>query len=256
MNKGRPTWVDIDLGALRHNLEQIQGRIGPERQVIGVVKANAYGHGAVAVGRHLLDAGVHQLAVATVAEGLELRDAGLCAPILVFAGRYGDQASTLWQANLEPVVFTDDVLDTLAAHRPPGSHPLRVHLQIDSGMGRLGCSPARYEHLLSRVEDSPAFELAGLMTHLACADLSSRQDTDEQLRIFTSLTDAQAARGVRRHAANSAAIAAHPAAWFDAVRPGLALYGVEPISRICAILVRQCITGSKPNGRSAIGSTP
>ena len=225
-DKGRPTWVEIDHSALRHNLGCISRHIGSDVQTIGVIKANAYGHGAVEVARSLLAAGVQKLAVATVSEGLELRGASIEAPILVFAGRYDVAAAEVWSARLEPVVFDHSVLDSLEATRPQQAPPLSVHLHLDSGMGRLGCAPADFESLLQRMQQSPAFELVALMTHLACADAVRTDHTTQQLRVFDDLTSKWSA--YERHAANSSAVAGYPSSHYDWVRPGLALYGVEP----------------------------
>ena len=225
--RGRPTWVEIDHAALRHNLMCIGRRVGPDVRTIGVIKANAYGHGAIQVANSLLTAGVSKLAVATVAEGLELRRAGIDAPILVFAGRYQVAAGQVWEAGLEPVVFDHDVLDSLESARPDGALPLSVHVHLDSGMGRLGCAPGDFDSLLARIRASDAFELVALMTHLACADAASRDHTEQQLRVFDKWTKNW--EGYERHAANSSAVAAYPAAHYDWIRPGLALYGVEPV---------------------------
>jgi len=219
--------VEIDHQALRYNLACIKRKVGSDCSVIGVVKANAYGHGAVPMALSLLAAGVPKLAVATVAEGLELREGGVTAPILVFAGRYDTAGASVWRAQLEPVVFDRSVIDSLEASRPAGSSPLRVHLHLDSGMGRLGCAIDDFEPLLARIESSEAFELVAVMTHLACAEAEDRSHTESQIQVFDTLT--QRLGELDRHAANSAAIASHPGATFDWVRPGLALYGVEPV---------------------------
>ena len=222
----RPTWVEVDHAALRHNLKQIQRHVGPDVSVIGVVKANAYGHGALDVAQTLVGAGVAKLAVATVAEGLDLRAGGIEAPIMVFAGRYDVAASEVWSARLEPVVFDHSVLDSLEAERPDAAPKLAVHLHLDSGMGRLGCSPADFPALLQRIGASEAFELVALMTHFACADASDDAHFRSQLEVFERQT--QPLPQWDRHAANSAALAGHPGSHYDWVRPGLALYGVEP----------------------------
>jgi len=205
----------------------IDRRIGSDVRTIGVIKANAYGHGATEVANSLLAAGVSKLAVATVAEGLELRQADIDAPILVFAGRYQVAAAQVWEAGLEPVVFDHEVLDSLESARPDGALPLSIHVHLDSGMGRLGCAPDDFDSLLTRIQASDAFELVALMTHLACADAASADHTEQQLKVFDEWTKKWV--GYERHAANSSAVAGYPAAHYDWVRPGLALYGVEPI---------------------------
>jgi alanine racemase len=222
----RPTWLDINRGHLLHNLGLIRHSVGPERKIIGVVKANAYGHGAIDIARTLLEGGADKLAVATLAEALELRSAAIRAPILVFAGRYGDGAEALWRYDLEAVVFDVDVLESLRASRPVGSGRLKLHLHLETGMGRLGAAPEDARALMERIAGEQAFELVGIMTHLASANASDHHKTNAQITLFDQLCSQW---GLPRHAANSAAVAQHPSAYYEAVRPGLALYGVEPV---------------------------
>ena len=156
----RPTWVEVDHAALRHNLKQIQRHVGPDVSVIGVVKANAYGHGALDVAQTLVGAGVAKLAVATVAEGLDLRAGGIEAPIMVFAGRYEIAASEVWSARLEPVVFDHSVLDSLEAERPERRQAAVSTSTVGWGGWLLTSDfPAVAAHWLR------SLELVALMTH-------------------------------------------------------------------------------------------
>lgn len=219
-----PTVVEIHLPSLRHNLQEVTRRVGTAA-VLAVVKANAYGHGAVPVSRALLAAGAHQLGVATVEEGLELRDAGVTAPILVMGGVHDIPA--IQRFNLTPVLPSQDAVDTAARFANPRTGPLRVHLKVDTGMGRLGLAPDEALALL-RSGWPPNLHLEGVMSHLASADEPDGRATEQQLTRFRVFLEAIRAAGLTvppAHIANSAAILKYPSSHLDLVRPGLMLYG-------------------------------
>jgi alanine racemase len=225
----RPTRAVIDLDHLRHNLHVLR-QLEPSRPIWAVLKADAYGHGAKAVGRTLERAGVDGICVALVEEGVELREAGVKSPILVMGGYYGDAYAELVHHGLTVVLQDPGQLEVLAlAVRRFGHAPFPAHLKLDTGMGRLG----------AREQDWPRFALAltnhrevvfeGLMTHFACADSADEGTLSEPLRAFdraTALFQAEGHRPRVRHAANSAAH--FRGVNFDLARPGLALYGVTP----------------------------
>ena len=219
-----PTVAEISLPALRHNLQQVVQRIGTAA-ILAVVKADAYGHGAIPVSRTLLAAGAHQLGVATVEEGLALRGAGVTAPILVM-GDIGD-IPTIQRANLTPVLPSRDAVETAARLADPRTVPLCVHLKVDTGMSRLGLTP---DEALSMLKSGwpPTLQLEGVMSHLASADEPDDKPTEQQLARFRTFLDAIRSAGLKvptAHIANSAAILRFPASRFDLVRPGLMLYG-------------------------------
>jgi len=219
-----PTVVEIHLPSLRHNLQEVTRRVGTAA-VLAVVKANAYGHGAVPVSRALLAAGAHQLGVATVEEGLELRDAGMTAPILVMGGVH--DIPTLQRSALTPVLPSRDAVEAAARLAAPQPAPLRVHLKIDTGMGRLGLAPDEALALL-RSGWPPNLHLEGVMSHLASADEPDGRETEQQLARFRAFLDAIRSAGLpvpTAHIANSAAILKYPSSHLDLVRPGLMLYG-------------------------------
>ena len=224
-----PTVVEIHLPALRYNLLEVARRVGPAK-ILAVVKADAYGHGAIQVSRALLAAGAQRLGVASVQEGLALRAAGLTAPILVLGGLFPDEASALLEAELTPVLSSLEAvraLAPLAAQRPV---PLPVHVKVDTGMGRLGLSPDEARDLLTSGWPK-ALHLEGLMSHLACADQRDPTATEQQLTAFRALLDAVKSSGLTIpicHIAGSAGILRFPTSHFDMVRPGLMLYGYTP----------------------------
>jgi alanine racemase len=227
----RPTRADIDLAALRHNLHVLREQVGPGVRVMAVVKANAYGHGAVAVSRTLAGAGIDMLGVALVEEGLALREAGVATPILVMGLAPEDGVADALAADLTLTVdgaATAEPVDRAAAAR---AAPAAVHLKVDTGMNRLGVRAEAAGQAAAEVAALPHVNLAGAYTHLACADEPDDAVTPRQLAALTEALEAVRAAGARPplvHAANSAGLFARPGAHFGMVRSGLALYGVPP----------------------------
>jgi alanine racemase len=227
----RPTWAEVDLGAIRHNVGVVSDAVGPS-EVMAVVKADAYGHGAVPVARAALEAGATSLGVALVEEGVELREAGIDAPILVLSEPPADAAAEVVAHRLTPVLYTDAGVDLMAkAVADVGRGALAVHVKVDTGMHRVGVRPEAVVGLFERIADHPELAPAGLCTHFAVADEPERPETRRQLERFADVRRTVAAHGLpglRIHAANSAAAIGFPEARFDLVRVGIALYGIEP----------------------------
>jgi len=227
----RPTWAEIDLAALRRNLRAIRRRVGPRVKVMGVVKADAYGHGAVPVGRTLADAGIDMLGVAMVEEGAELRAAGVGPPILVMGLAPEDDLADALACGLTLTVdgaATARHIERAAAER---GTPAAVHLKIDTGMNRLGVRAEAAAKAAAEVAACPHLRLDGAYTHFACADRADDDVTAAQLAAFAEALEAVRAAGIEPplvHAANSAALLARPETHFGMVRSGLALYGVPP----------------------------
>ncbi len=221
---GRWAWAEIDLEAVAHNVEVLRAASAPAA-VWAVVKADGYGHGAVAVGRAALDAGAEGLCVALVSEGVALREAGIDAPILVLSEQPLDSAPTIVEHHLTQTVYTRKFLDALVAAEP--DH-LPVHLKIDTGMQRVGAHPHAVAALVASIQErSPAVELTGVFSHLAVADEPDNPFTATQLARFddalTHVPD-----GLLVHLANSAGALAHPEARRSFVRAGIAVYGISP----------------------------
>ncbi len=240
----RPTRAEINLGHLRHNLRVLERAVGrglrasspgvPE--IWGVLKADAYGHGAPAVARTLERAGISGICVALLEEGLELRAAGITLPILVMGGYYGPLHRGLEDAlegDLTPVLYHDDQIQALARLARDRGRVLPFHLKFDTGMARLGAAPSAAGDLLGLVAGTPGVAMTGLMSHLACADAPDPEPTEAQLRTFDGIVRAARARGLAPrhcHVANSAAAIGMPASRLDAVRAGIAVYGVSPFA--------------------------
>lgn len=229
----RPAWAEVDLVALADNVRAIRAVAGPAA-VCAVVKADGYGHGALAVSEAVLEAGATSLAVALVEEGLELRQGGIAAPVLLLSECPPGAAGDVVANSLTPTVYTAggiDALATAAAGRS-GSGPIGVHLKVDTGMHRVGVDVEQAGDLACRIDAHPSLRLDAVWTHFAAADDSSRQAfTNEQLRRFNAACRVIEAAGVPvplRHTANSAATLASRGAHFDLVRPGIVLYGYGP----------------------------
>jgi alanine racemase len=228
----RPTRAEVNLEALRHNLRVVRRHAGEGVRVWAVLKADAYGHGAPAVARTLERARVDGFCVALIEEGVELREAGIVAPILVMGGDYTSAHEEIVARELVPVLHDVGQVASFARLVRSGATPgpIDVHVKIDTGMHRLGITMRELPLLAARLVESPEVRVHGLMTHLACADSASDDETGEQTARFEEATASLARHGVRpvvRHAANSAALLRGNAR-FDAVRPGIALFGVSP----------------------------
>lgn len=242
----RPTRAEVNLGNLRFNLRVLERALepkaprpaqgdapassAPRAAIWGVLKADAYGHGAPAIARTLERAGIAGLCVALLEEAIELRSAGIQIPILVMGGYYGPRREGLEELvanDLVPVVYHAEQIAEIASL----GRPVSVHLKVDTGMGRLGAPPATLDAVLEAIAQSPTVRLEGLMTHLACADDDDLATTEDQLRRFAQIEARARAAGLApkiRHAANSAGLLRVAAARLDAVRPGIALFGVPP----------------------------
>ena len=228
---GRPTFCFIDHDALRWNLQQIRAKVGDNVKILSMVKANAYGHGAGAVAQTLADAGGDAFGVATLEEGVELRSAGIRAPILVLAGAYDDQLTKFLEHSLTPVVHDLTRLKHLDKALQNRGKTLGVHLKIDTGMGRLGLIAAECDTWIDTLKNLTALKIEGVFSHFSHAESVEGDYTRKQLTIFKTTVERLRTADIRPslvHFANSAATISLPAAYFDMVRPGIMLYGVYP----------------------------
>ncbi len=231
----RWAWVDVDLGAIHHNVEHLRSVVAPSA-LWAVVKAAGYGHGAVEVALAALEAGAEGLCVALVQEGVELRRAGIDAPILVLSEQPIDAADDIVRFRLMATVYTSAFIDALAAaarHRRVEGVP--VHLKVDTGMQRVGVHPDGVASVMARLEShTPTLRLVGVFTHLAVADVPDDPATRDQLaHLDAALASVLPGTGPGRtgllvHAANSAGALAHPGARRSFVRAGIAIYGISP----------------------------
>ncbi len=227
----RPTYAEIDLAAIRHNIGQIRAAVSPSTFIMAIVKANAYGHGAVKVGTAALSAGANGLGVAIPEEGAELRENGLKVPIFVVGLTLPEQASLLVDYNLVATVSTLETARALAEAARRQGRLAEVMLKVDTGMGRVGIRPEQAFNFVQKLLAIPGLELKGIFTHLATADAGDKTYANQQLDLFTSSLNKITSGGSALNwisAANSATILDLPHGYFNMVRPGIILYGLSP----------------------------
>lgn len=230
MAGGRWAWAEIDLDALDNNIRMLRERVAPAA-VWACVKADGYGHSARAVAAQSLRSGAAGLCVALTQEGVELRDAGIEAPILVLSEQPPEQSGDLVANRLTPTVYSAAAAGALAGVVPEGV-TCDVHVKVDTGMQRVGARPEDVVMLAAHIRDlTPRLNLAGVYTHLACADDVAAPANAMQLELFERVLGDLQAAGLRpplAHAANSAGALAHPTSRYDMVRAGIAIYGISP----------------------------
>jgi alanine racemase len=233
----RPVWAEVDLDAVRANAQWLAALVAPAR-LCAVVKAFGYGHGPVRVAEAALAGGASWLAVATVEEGVQLRQAGITEPVLLLSEPVPGAMADVIAWHLTPTLYSAEGMAAAArAVAGYGGDPLAVHIKVDTGMHRVGAAPGDVADLARLAVSSPGLELQGLMTHLAVADEPADAYTAEQLARFQAVIEQLAAEGIRAemlHAANSAAAIAFPESRLDLVRCGIALYGLAPALELAA----------------------
>lgn len=247
--------AEVSLSAIAYNLQTIR-KIVKNRSVIAVVKADAYGHGAVEVSKKLLKEGISYLAVAYTDEAKELRDSGINVPIIVLFDR--EDIKNFFDLNLIPVVSDSSTALSLSTEARKRNKTISVHIKIDTGMGRMGLHGNHIVKDVIRISEMPGIEIAGLLSHFSEADLSDRSYANQQLERFNAVREAITKKIKRKlfsHIANSAAVLTFENAHLDAVRPGLMLYGYSPISQytpIPPLIRRRTEGGHKPNSSQVI----
>jgi alanine racemase len=248
MNDTPLIWAEIDLGAIAHNVRELRRLTRPQARVMAVVKANGYGHGALEVARTALASGAEWLGVARLAEGIHLRKNGLDAPILVFGPTLPADAGLLVDFDLRQSITSLDAARACSAAACAQGRRIKAHLKLDTGMGRLGLVPAALSgsslpdaagagliREATAIATLPGIEAEGVFTHFAAADSADLSSAKRQLEIFCDVLERLRSAGLEfpvRHAANSAGVIALPDAHLDLVRPGIAVYGLNPSDAI------------------------
>lgn len=228
------TWAEISLDALTHNYRALRGMLAPNCRFLGVVKANAYGHGAVPVARRLTELGCEMLAVACIDEGEQLRQAGIDAPILVLGPTPAQFAGRVVELGLTQTVFTRALAEALSRAAVEQGRTARVHIKLDTGMSRVGILAHEPDEAARQAKDLyglPGLEYEGIFTHFANADGDEAYTMLQLTRFLDTLERLEADYGISfaiRHCAASAAMLKYPCAHLDMVRPGIALYGHYP----------------------------
>ncbi len=231
----RATKAIIHLDNLKHNITQIKQTLAPETKICLPVKADAYGHGAVRTAIAAIRAGVSYLAVASVQEGIELREAGIVAPIISLSLPILEEIDSIIDYKLEPLVIDEEFINELNRVADVQKKTVAVHLKVDTGMSRIGCRPSEAVKLATQIVRAKHLRLQGVATHFAVADSDSESDrafTKGQLERFSDAVEAIRQTGIHIplvHAANSGAVQLLPEARFDMVRPGLLAYGYLPV---------------------------
>lgn len=241
-------WAEIDLNAIANNVRELRRRTRPQAKLMAVVKANGYGHGAAAVARTALENSAEWLGVARLAEAVELREEGLDAPVLVFGYTPPEDAARLIDYDLRQSVYSVEAARAYSGAAEARGRKIRVHLKVDTGMGRLGMVPAApggpnpgqavsegFMREVTAVARLPGLHAEGIFTHFAASDSADLSSARRQLALFNEVLSALRSRGMEfevRHAANSAAVITLPESHLDLVRPGISLYGLRPSAEV------------------------
>jgi alanine racemase len=231
----RPVWAEIDLDAIRHNLAEIRCLIGDMVDIMAVVKAEAYGHGAVEIARTVMDNGASWLGVSLPEEGIALRRAGIKAPILVFEPLQSGQAGFFLEYDLTATVCIPEMVGSLSSEALKLGKTARVHVKVDTGMGRVGVKVDQAPGFIREIKELPGIDVNGVYSHLATADELDKSYAQGQIKRFAGLVDALKAANLlppKIHLANSAAVIDLPESYFNMVRPGIMLYGLYPSSQV------------------------
>jgi len=245
----RPTWAEIDLQVIKENIRAIRRRVGRNVKLIPAVKANAYGHGAVPVSRACLEGGADMLGVACVDEAAELRRAGVSAPLIVLGCCELGAAEEI--VRLEAIATCCDLrfAKALSEAAKKLGKTATVHIKIDTGMGRIGIRPDETVDFVRAILALGNLNVDGVFTHFPSADEQDRSFTENQIAVFKRTVDSICLECLLErakicvHASNSAAILAYPQADFDAVRPGIMIYGIYPSKSLPrTISIKECLT--------------
>lgn len=231
-------WVEIDLAALAHNVRQVKSLLSPKTALMAVVKADAYGHGAIAVAQTVLQSGASLLGVATVPEGIELREAGIKAPILILGATYTpEQIKAIARWLLQPTLcnFKQALVFSETLEAIPQCQPVPVHLKLDTGMSRLGPPWQQAAEFVQLVQRLPKLQIASIYSHLATAESIDQTVMRQQQTRFESAIASIKSTGLplpHLHLANSAATLTDPTLHYNMVRVGLAIYGLYPATHL------------------------
>lgn len=231
------TWAEVDLDRLARNLAFVRSVTEPETEIMLVVKADAYGHGAVPVSWHLLPHGVAALGVGDSTEALELRDAGITAPIVVLGAVVAGELDDVVRGDIQITVHSGDRIRALRRQLERNGPRVRVHLKVDTGMGRLGCRPERVLGIAREIQRSRRIQLEGVSTHLASAGSEGEKQTQLQLRRFKRVLSALDREGLLprwQHIHSSTGVMRRLPGAFNLVRPGIAVYGTDPSGEMAA----------------------
>jgi len=236
-------WAEINLKAIAHNVKELRRITKPEARFMAAVKANAYGHGLIEVAKTVLQNGADELGVARIEEGIQLREDGIDAPVLILGHTPSSMYTHLIEFDLRPTVFSLKTAEALSEAAASINKKIKIHLKVDTGMGRLGLLPealapgknAAVIKDMVCISKLPGIEVEGIYTHFATADFSDKAYAKKQFEIFTGVLDQLRHSGVEvplKHAANSAAVIDMQETHLDMVRPGISVYGLYPSDEV------------------------
>lgn len=231
----RPVWAEVDLDCIEHNIREIK-KVVRDKKIIAVVKADAYGHGAVDIAPILIKEGADKLAVAVITEALELRKNDIQAPVLILGYTPINLAKDLLKYNIEQTVYTLEYAESLSSIAKEMGAALDIHIAVDTGMGRIGFIPDEKSiEEIVKISNIDNLNIKGIFTHFATADENDKEYTNLQMNKFKEFCEKLENLGVDlgdKHLSNSAAILDMEVAYFDAVRPGIILYGYYPSNEV------------------------
>jgi alanine racemase len=230
-----PTWIEIDLDAIAQNVKNITQLIGEKKELMAVVKGNAYGHDILEVSSVVLNNGATRLAVARLEEGIFLRKAGITVPILILGLTLKQQAELLVSYNITPTVCEYEMIKKLSESAIKEDKVIKVHLKVDTGMGRIGIFPHDILRFIKRIRDLKNVEIEGIFTHFSVADEKDKTYTEEQFRRFMEVLTVLEEEEIKipiKHVGNSATLLDLPHMWLDLVRPGISIYGLYPSTEV------------------------
>ena len=225
------TWAEIDLGALVHNFKEVKKKVGPDVGVMAIVKAQGYGHGMVQVSRPLEKEGVNYFGVTSPSEAFSLRKEGIKSSILILGPTMLEEIEKIIKKDITQTICTKEMALVLQGECKKLKKRFKVHIEVDTGMGRTGVPYQRALKLVKEVAKIPELEVEGIFTHFSTADEENKSFTKEQIKRFKEVLEKLEGEGIDiplRHAANSAGVLNFPESYFNMVRPGLALYGIYP----------------------------
>jgi len=229
INNRNLSWAEIDLNALHHNLDMVRNQLNTKTRIMAVVKANAYGHGAVEISRALLEYGIDAIAVATVGEAAELREHGINIPILILGSIAQPEIELLFDQHLVPTLNNPETAGRLNEWARQRGQKIKVHLRIDTGMGSYGLLPDKCLQMIDTIVKMDYLELTGIYTHINTIYGGKLEDSLEQLKTFDHLLSQLEQKGIHPpmvHACSSPAVLKLPQAEYDMVRLGIVLYGL------------------------------
>ncbi|MBU4511322.1 alanine racemase [bacterium] len=226
-----PTWVEVNLDAIANNVKNIKELIGKKKELMAVVKGNAYGHDVLEVSSVVLNNRATQLAVARLEEGIFLRKAGITVPILILGLTLKQQAELLVSYNITPTVCEYEMIEKLSESAIKEDKVVKVHLKVDTGMGRIGIFSHDILRFIKRIRALKNVEIEGIFTHFSVADEKDKTYTEEQFRKFMEVLTVLEKEEIKipiKHVGNSATLLDLPHMWLDLVRPGISIYGLYP----------------------------